>query len=840
MSASVPRGRIRAQREPLLARLSGDERLVVLLAPRFMEASELLRAWSGTAAPAGALVACVIDPPGDVTEDEYWARLASGFPRGGAGRVGDDDDVAPFADVLSRLSAQEAPVVLVLDHLHLLAEPGARLDELFGHAPPAGLQIIAASRTHIADLGRVSRTASCRFITGDALLWDAEDIAAAAGKSGIDIPARSAEIIRQLTGGLPALVRGVVAAVPKAQLVAPEHLAEYVPGAIDAAMDFEIRWAPDLAPFRRELLLSAAADPLTDAALALVARERAAEFTALLEEAGIPQVTGGPSDRRWVYPDPVRASLLRLALTDHPEDLQELRHALIELWLDLDRPNKALKVAADMEDWGRVIEVVREHKDTLYTRDYPTTMGDQILARVPEELLEEEPQLLRLRSMHHQFAAPRDTPVPASEFTVDEDGGTDPAQLVMRAIELRVDGRFTESAQLCDRLVASQRLDPETPPDDQRDALAFAQVHLGASYLLAGRDTDAISILRRAFRTAQDGSFIRRDAAGKLALAYIMLGRPGDAERWREEELRYPALPSATEALVRPAGDVAAALLALERLDLDGAGDILDDLGPPDDREEFWGFILYARALLALLRGTPAEGVRSLRTEMLRFTTMRDHGAIVGPLLDAVAADLRLACGDPEGASELVGASTHPLTAPTRARTLLLNDEPAAAAALCRQALADLRVTSRDAVELDLVAAAAAVACDDPEAGASYLRTAVSVAETAELLRPFRSLPAEVMHSLAGLGVELPLVPDPALPPPGTAGAEQPLAAASLSEREAEVLRALTTGATNREIAASTHVSINTVKTQLKAVYRKLGTSSREETVAAARRLGLV
>ena len=62
----------------------------------------------------------------------------------------------------------------------------------------------------------------------------------------------------------------------------------------------------------------------------------------------------------------------------------------------------------------------------------------------------------------------------------------------------------------------------------------------------------------------------------------------------------------------------------------------------------------------------------------------------------------------------------------------------------------------------------------------------------------------------------------------------------SLSEKERVVLRYLPTMMPNREIAAELFVSVNTVKTHLKSIYRKLHTSSRRETVERARELRLI
>ena len=54
------------------------------------------------------------------------------------------------------------------------------------------------------------------------------------------------------------------------------------------------------------------------------------------------------------------------------------------------------------------------------------------------------------------------------------------------------------------------------------------------------------------------------------------------------------------------------------------------------------------------------------------------------------------------------------------------------------------------------------------------------------------------------------------------------------------MLRYLPTNLTGPEIAGELYVSVNTVKTHLRALYTKLGTHHRSETVARARDLGLL
>ena len=61
-----------------------------------------------------------------------------------------------------------------------------------------------------------------------------------------------------------------------------------------------------------------------------------------------------------------------------------------------------------------------------------------------------------------------------------------------------------------------------------------------------------------------------------------------------------------------------------------------------------------------------------------------------------------------------------------------------------------------------------------------------------------------------------------------------------LSEREQAILRYLPTMMSNQEIAGELFVSVNTVKTHVKSIYRKLEVSSRREAVARARQLRLI
>jgi LuxR family maltose regulon positive regulatory protein len=61
-----------------------------------------------------------------------------------------------------------------------------------------------------------------------------------------------------------------------------------------------------------------------------------------------------------------------------------------------------------------------------------------------------------------------------------------------------------------------------------------------------------------------------------------------------------------------------------------------------------------------------------------------------------------------------------------------------------------------------------------------------------------------------------------------------------LTEREQRILRYLPTMLSNAEIGAEVFVSLNTVKTHLRSIYRKLDANGRADAVERARRLGLL
>jgi LuxR family maltose regulon positive regulatory protein len=69
---------------------------------------------------------------------------------------------------------------------------------------------------------------------------------------------------------------------------------------------------------------------------------------------------------------------------------------------------------------------------------------------------------------------------------------------------------------------------------------------------------------------------------------------------------------------------------------------------------------------------------------------------------------------------------------------------------------------------------------------------------------------------------------------------DSPVFVQPLTERERAVVACLENDLTNAQIANQLLVSVNTVKTHLKSVFRKLGVERRQDVYERARQLGMV
>ena len=161
---------------------------------------------------------------------------------------------------------------------------------------------------------------------------------------------------------------------------------------------------------------------------------------------------------------------------------------------------------------------------------------------------------------------------------------------------------------------------------------------------------------------------------------------------------------------------------------------------------------------------------------------------------------------------------------------------------------ADGRAPDRVRVQAWLVDARLGYSSGDHARGRRSLASALRLAEPEQLRLPFameRSWIVPVLRSdpdLAGAHQRLltPALPRERLPPPAAPDQPAPLTVEPLSAREREVLRHVSDMLSTTEVAMEMHISIHTVKTHLRSIYRKLAATHRGEAVRRARRLGLI
>jgi LuxR family maltose regulon positive regulatory protein len=223
-------------------------------------------------------------------------------------------------------------------------------------------------------------------------------------------------------------------------------------------------------------------------------------------------------------------------------------------------------------------------------------------------------------------------------------------------------------------------------------------------------------------------------------------------------------------------------------------------------------------------------------------------------LLTAQEGLLHAATGEPEAGRALLqrGTTSSLAVANALARLDLLDGEAKAARVTLAPHLDHLRSDNGVALptraEAWLLDALALDALADHDAAAASLERALDLAEPAGLSRIIVGhgdaigplLRRHVRHGTAHpamIGVAVETIERrgrPARPPSAEALAEP------LSEREQAILGYLPSLMSNQEIAGALMISVNTVKTHLKAIYRKLDAPGRREAVQRARELALM
>lgn len=491
-----------------------------------------------------------------------------------------------------------------------------------------------------------------------------------------------------------------------------------------------------------------------------------------------------------------------------------------------------LAEAAAGADWDRVFALFDQSWNEFF-HDHPALLLD-VLERMPDEVIDREPKL-RLAKEYIGRNVLGDGYSTSYRNSVALTGPLDAVnRLAMWTGQMagaREAGRFADAARLV--TVAREFLSAQPVDADPMLSAALPEFHFqwGLTRELAGDFDDALTDYNDAYDWAVSTghAMVESSAAAAAAFLHALHGRNALAQTWLDRFPRDAGDAWWSTAAAVPA-QLAEAILYVDHLDREGAAQVLDQLSPVRAGERWAAYFL-----LRAVTETRQQRVRTVMSEL-------DSHLETVP----VARRKEGAIGEYLALTRLVLA----LHRPGASDTGLADDRPTARASVLRQygaLLHALRAHASGRVKDARVLAAplltvsgarprvligALVAASDESS--PQLEEAVELALTQSSLGllPFSSV--EVRERVAQILARR----DPATATRFRAAASSRFSheASVLSRREREVAERAATGETTHGIAAALHVSPNTVKTQLRSVYRKLGVSSRPQLFEALNR----
>jgi len=367
----------------------------------------------------------------------------------------------------------------------------------------------------------------------------------------------------------------------------------------------------------------------------------------------------------------------------------------------------------------------------------------------------------------------------------------------------------------------------------------------GVTAMLTGADDAAVTLFTRAADEAGDrplAHYARVTAVAHLALLSACRGHHRLARRHLRTLRDEPPFPDWVAPVHMAADLLAAAQLAVHEGDPESARAALADYARVAPcRPDLWAFHAYVLAGYHAHYGDPLHGLREIdELRVLHGAVDRETGTAAGRLALRGEAKLLLRAGgtarvlqlahdqDPDGE----WLSTH------HAWAHLVVGENLEAVSLASAALRRTQPSPADALDLHVVMAVAHLRAGREDKARSWFQRALRLRASPEHVGPFLGMRPEERETLERLAGSPSLLAGGVVPVrhnvPVVALTER------LSRRERAVLEALCEGCTAEQAAARFSVSVNTVRTQIRNIYRKLGVSTRKEAVAAARELGLV
>jgi LuxR family maltose regulon positive regulatory protein len=548
----------------------------------------------------------------------------------------------------------------------------------------------------------------------------------------------------------------------------------------------------------------------------------------------------------WFTYHPLLRELLRAELGARRRNESRALHRRAASWLATHGHERAaLHHARSADDSDLVALIVRDRWTELVVDGELGTIRELVDGVAPERLAA-DPEIALAGVAGHLAAGGLGRAQELLELAEAALPSRPDARLATLHAAARLHHRRLIGADVAAELQALRVLSREPHDDPGTQALVLGV--LGVSELWAATHDEAIDALEAALAAAvaERRPFLEIAAGGHLALALALSGRMRQAAEQAEDVIATAASTADDPGPALAAAHLALAAAQREWLDGAGAGRALDmaEAALRHSPERGLHLVLaLERSRLLLDGGQPRAAATALRVGRFR---LGGHPVPPAPRAALCAQDVRIlvALGACERARAVLEDEATPELALVRARVLLRDEDPAGALAC----LSDRLATGEPVTARAEAQALRAVACDallDHEGAAAAIERALDAAAPHDLRRSLLGAgPAllAVLHrhvrgtAHGALAAELVAVLEG-----GTAGrAAAPLLAEALTERELAILRYLPTIMSNQEIARQLFVSVNTVKTHLKQVYRKLGVASRRDAVDHARELHLL
>jgi LuxR family maltose regulon positive regulatory protein len=790
----------------------------------------------------------------------------------GRGRV----DHAFLLRLTAAIAACGSPVVLVLDDLHLVTEPRTlnELTRLLRNARPY-LSLVVASRIDpVLPLHRYRLAGELTEIRAGELAFSVDEASLLMKQHGIALPADSLAFLTGQAGGWVAVLR--LAAISMTTHPDPVQFVNDVAAEDGAVAGYLVEEVLNALPagMRSFLLRTSILDQVNaDLASELASDEEATDLPALAQATALIQPLGGG----WYRYHPLLAEVLQLKLRREYPDLEPGLHRRAAGWLRKNRtPAEAARQAIAGGDWQLAARIA---VDELVVDQLIQPPGVQplaeVLQRIPQDGAWTEPQPL-LVTAALRLSTTRDDSAGASLAVADQmldqipPDQEIPSRLARALIQLGLAQRQGELRAAEWAAADASALIGKIPADQlamRPDIGAQVKAGRGAVELWAGHFDQAAVTLSAAAAAARN-TWQRADCLGHLALLEALRGRLG-----RAAELAAPPAAAGRDNLARGgessscAATVAMAYVHVERNELAEArrclrrADETLQLGP-DKLIGAVACLVAARGFLAQRRPGPVAALVGRARQGWSPAPWLEQRLLLAE------SQAYLAQGDIAPALEAArqaAASSSPEAAATLARAWLAGGNiQAAKRALAGGAREEGRIPDHVRLETWLADAQLSHEIGDRRGSDRSLDRALRLAETEQVRLPFLieggwlreglqenpGLARAYRHLLnqgspsrpgparsrAGAPAKAPVsTPRQAVP-----AQVMPLVVENLSNREREVLQHASELLGTAEIAAEMFVSVNTVKSHLKSIFRKLGAGSRNEAVRRARQLQLL